>query len=125
MLEIIVDPRRTFALKRAITEAIESGDYDSLLDDVRDCFTDEQVEQIEELLEDKDINESIDEIVAEWGGDDVDELFEAIESFFAELKMDIHFDEDEDFVEEEEDEDGEDYFDDETDEESFEDSDED
>lgn len=127
MLEIIVDPRRTYNLKRAITAAIDSGDYDSLQDDVRDCFTDEQVEQMEELLDQKDIGEAIDEIVSEWGGDDVDELIESIGSFFSELKIDVQFDEDEEFAEEDDEEDEEDEIldDEEAEEDSFEDLDED
>ncbi|MCP4601285.1 MAG: hypothetical protein GY847_12305 [Proteobacteria bacterium] len=100
MLEIIVEPRRTFNLRQAITEAIASGDYDSLNDDIRDCFTEDQVDQIEEVLESGDIGDSIDDIVSEWNAEDVDDLVEAIENSFAEISIEIQFIQDDDFEEE-------------------------
>lgn len=109
MLEIIIEPRRVFNLKQAVTEAIESGDYDTLFEDIRDCFTEEQIELIEEVLDSGDIGESIDEIVNEWGGDDVDELLETIENFFADSSIEVRFADDEEFAEEEATEEFDDY----------------
>ncbi|MCP4197391.1 MAG: hypothetical protein GY762_09595 [Proteobacteria bacterium] len=102
MLEIIVEPQRTINLRHAISEAIKTGDYDSLFDDIRDCFTDDQVEHIEDLLESGDIGEAIDEIVEEWNAEDMDELFEIIEHYFVELTVDLQFVYDEDYDIEEE-----------------------
>jgi predicted house-cleaning noncanonical NTP pyrophosphatase (MazG superfamily) len=102
VLEIIVEPQRTINLRHAISEAIKTGDYDSLSDDIRDCFTDDQVEYIEDLLETGDIGEAIDEIVEEWNAEDMDELFEIIEHYFAELMVDLQFVYDEDYDMEEE-----------------------
>jgi hypothetical protein len=102
VLEIIVKPQRTINLRHAISEAIKTGDYDSLYDDIRDCFTDDQVEYIEDLLESSDIGEAIDEIVEEWNAEDMDEFFETIEHYFAELTVDLQFVYDEDFDIEEE-----------------------
>ena len=94
MLEIYIEPRRTVNLKQAIAEAIESGEYESLATDIRDCFTEDQVEEIEEVLDSGDIEETIDEILAEWGGDDLDDLFDSIEAYFAEGGIELHFEED-------------------------------
>lgn len=105
MLEIIVEPRQSYSLKQAVIEAVKTGDYNSLYDDIRDCFTDEQIEEMEDLLESGDIGETIDEIIAEWNGEDVDELFDSIESYFSEASIEIHFIHDDDFEEEEEDDD--------------------
>ena len=102
MLEIIVEPQRTMNLRHAVSEAIKTGAYDSLYDDIRDCFTDDQVEYIEDLLENSDIGEAIDEIVEEWNAEDMDELFENVEHYFSELSVDIHFVYDEDYEHEEE-----------------------
>ncbi len=118
MLEIIVEPRRTYNLRQAVSEAIENGDYDGLYDDIRDCLTEEQVEQIEEVLDTGDIGEAIDDIVTEWNAEDVDDLFEMIESFFADSSIEIQFIHDEDFEEEEDKE--YDLFDEDEDEESAE-----
>ena len=103
MLEIVVEPRRTFNLRQAVLTSIESGDYDSLYDDIRDCFTDEQVDQIEDVLESGDIGEAIDEIVTEWNAEDVDDLMESIETYFADSNIEIQFLQDDEFDEEEED----------------------
>ena len=105
MLEIVVEPRQSFSLKQAVLEAIKSGDYNSLYDDIRDCFTDDQVEDMEEILESGDLGDAIDEIVSEWNGEDLDELFETIESYFAESSIEIQFMHDEDFEETEPEED--------------------
>jgi hypothetical protein len=97
MLEIVVEPRQSYSLKQAVLEAIKSGDYNSLCDDVRDCFTDDQVEEMEEILESGDLGDAIDEIVSEWNGEDLDELFETIESYFAESSIEVQFLHDDDY----------------------------
>jgi hypothetical protein len=109
MLEIVVEPRQSYSLKQAVLESIKSGDYNSLYDDIRNCFTEEQIEEMEDILESGDLGETIDEIVSEWNGEDVDELFETIESYFAESSIEIHFLHDDDFEEPEEDSEDFDY----------------
>jgi hypothetical protein len=109
MLEIVVEPRQSYSLKQAVLESIKSGDYNSLYDDIRDCFTEEQIEEMEEILESGDLGETIDEIVSEWNGEDIDELFETIESYFAESSIEIQFLHDDDFEESEEDSEDFDY----------------
>jgi hypothetical protein len=98
VLEIVIEPRRTHVLKTAVAEAIEGGDYDGLYDDVRDVFTEDQIERIEDALESGDMGEALEEIVSEWGGEDVDELLEAIETYFAEHAIDVQFEEDDAIV---------------------------
>ncbi|MCP4680407.1 MAG: hypothetical protein GY854_33965 [Deltaproteobacteria bacterium] len=101
MLEIIIEPRRAFNLRQVVTEAISSGDYDSLNDDIRDCFDDEQIDQIEELLESGDISEAIDDVVVEWNAEDVEDLFEALETYFADSSIELQFDHSDEFDDEE------------------------
>jgi hypothetical protein len=103
MLEIVVDAHRTQSLRLAVIEATEAGDYDGLYDDVRDCFSEEQVDLIEDMLDSGDITEAIDEIVEEWSAEDVDELFESIEAYLAESAIEITFLQDE-FAEEDDEE---------------------
>jgi hypothetical protein len=99
MLEIIIEPRRTFNLRQAIADAVENGDYDGLCDDIRDCFSDDQVDQVEEVLESGDIAEAIDEIVSEWNAEDVDDLIDTMETYFAESSIELQFLLDADFDE--------------------------
>ena len=89
MVEIVVEPRQSYSLKQAVMEAIKTGDYNSLYDDIRDCFTEEQIEEMEELLDSGDIGEAIDEIVNEWNGEDLEELFETTQSYFAEFSIEL------------------------------------
>jgi len=94
MLEVFIDTKRSFNLKQAVIEAIENGEYESLRDDIRDCFTVDQVDDIEALLESDNIDEVIEEIIEEWLGDDYEDLQEAIRSFFAESTIDVQFSDD-------------------------------
>jgi hypothetical protein len=101
MFEIVIEPRRTFYLRQAVSESIKTGDYDSLYDDIRDCFTEEQVEDIEDLLDSGDIGEAIDEIVEDWNAEDLEELLEMVENYFASSSIEIQFVSNEDFEESE------------------------
>lgn len=93
MSEIFIDTRRTVNIKLAIADAIDNGEYESLANDLRDCFTDDQVEEIERLIESGDLEEAIDDILAEWNGDTVDELLETMDRFFFDSGIELLFDE--------------------------------
>jgi hypothetical protein len=101
MITVIIEPRRTLNLKQAITDAIESGDYTGLHDDIHSCFMEDQIEEIETVLETVDLGEAIDDVISEWGGDDMEELLVAIETYFEERGVRIEFDEDEGLLDEE------------------------
>ena len=91
MLEVVVDARRAFSLRQAVTELLETGEYETLHDDLRDCFTEDQIEEIEQILESGDIDEALEEIIEDWSGDDFDELIETIETYFAEASIEVRF----------------------------------
>ena len=112
MLEIYVDPRRTANFKQAVIEAIEDGEYESLSDDIRDCFSDDQVEEIEGVLETGDIEETIDEIISEWNGDSLDDLLDGMYTAFADSSIELHFEDDDLELEDEEVDDFDDDFED-------------
>ena len=46
MLEIFIEPKRTSNLKQAVLEAIEEGEYENLFNEIRDCFTESQIDEI-------------------------------------------------------------------------------
>ena len=95
MLEILINTRRTLNLKQALLDAVDDGEYESLLSDIRDSFTDEQIEEIEELLDSGDIEEVIDDIITDWNGDDIQELFSLLSTAFSEFGIGLQFDQDE------------------------------
>ncbi len=94
MLEVYVEPRRTVNFKQAVVEAIENGEYESLADDIRDCFSEDQIEEIQEVLESGDIEETIDDIITEWSGDNLEELMEGIDIAFSSSSIELHFEDD-------------------------------
>ena len=104
MPEIFIDTRRTTNIKQAIADAIENGEYESLASDIRDCFTDDQIEEIEGLIESGDLEEAIDDILTEWNGDTVGELLETMDRFFFESSIELLFDDTELGLDDEDDE---------------------
>jgi hypothetical protein len=113
-MEIYFDRRTVRELRNAAQDAIEDGDDEALSEDLVKAFSDEQVDEIEKRLSSGDFPDFINEILEEWGMDDVDNLFEMLETHFAELDIELRF---EDIrTEEDEDEDEEEVEDDELDE---------
>ncbi len=117
-MEIFLDKRAVRQIRISAQDAIEEGDTETLREDVLEAFTEEQVEEIERRLDTGDFFEFLTDMLDEWGGDDVDELFELLETQLGDVGIDLKYeakeagvpaeeeeDEDEDFDEEDEDED--------------------
>jgi hypothetical protein len=137
-MELYLDRRAVKQIRLSAQEAIEEGDSESLREDILEAFTEEQVEEIERRLDTADFFEFLTDVLDEWSGDDVDELFELLETQLGEVGIDLKTDtkaaaedeEEADEPEESEDEDvgdllDEEESDDDEDEEPSEDSDED
>ena len=138
-MEILLDKRAVKQIRLSAQDAIEEGDTETLREDILEAFTEEQVEEIERRLDNGDFYEFLTEMLDEWSGDDVDELFELLEAQLGDIGVDVKFDkkaaavvdepgeEEEDEVDDfdDEDEDDEDLDDDDEDEEEEEDADED
>lgn len=121
-MEIFLDKRAVKQIRLSSQDAIEEGDTETLREDVLEAFTEEQVEEIERRLDGGDFFEFLTDMLDEWGGDDVDELFELLETQLGDVGIDLKYEpkeagapteeeeeeeEDEDF-DEDEDEDDED-----------------
>jgi hypothetical protein len=111
-MEIVLDKRAVRQIRLSAQDAIEEGDTETLREDILEAFTEEQVEEIERRLDSGDFYEFLTEMLDEWSGDDVDELFELLDAQLGDIGVDVKFekksaaDEDED---EDEDEDLDDY----------------
>ena len=57
-----------------------------------EAFSEEQVEDIERRLDSGDFFEFLTDLLDEWSMDDVDELFELIETQMGELGVDLKYD---------------------------------
>lgn len=105
-MEIHLDKRAVRQIRLSATDAIEEGDTEALREDVLEAFREEQVEEIERHLDSGDFFEFLTDILDEWGGDDVDELFELLETQLGDVGIDLKYEpREEESEDEEEDED--------------------
>ena len=113
-MEIFLDKRAVRQIRLSAQDAIEEADTESLREDVLEAFTEDQVEEIERRLDSGDFSEFLVEVMSEWGGDDLDELFELLETQLGEVGIDLKYEapagaeDEEEEEEEDEDEDDED-----------------
>jgi hypothetical protein len=116
IMEIFLDKRAVRQIRISAQDAIEEGDTETLREDVLEAFTEEQVEEIERRLDSGDFFEFLTDMLDEWGGDDVDELFELLETQLGDVGIDLKYEAKEGAVaaddESEEDDDDDDDFDD-------------
>lgn len=122
-MEIFLDKRAVRQIRLSATDAVEEGDTESLREDILEAFTEDQVEEIERRLDNGDFFEFLTDALMEWSGDDVDELFELLETQLGEVGIDLKYESAAEEDEEEEDDIDEDDEDEEDDEEEEEDDD--
>jgi hypothetical protein len=90
-MEIFLDKRAVRQIRLSAQDAVEEGDTESLREDVLEAFTEDQVEEIERRLDNGDFFEFLTDCLMEWNGDDVDELFELLETQLGEVGIDLKF----------------------------------
>ena len=91
-MEIFLDKRAVKQIRLSAQDAIEEGDTETLREDILEAFTEEQVEEIERRLDNGDFFEFLTDMLDEWSGDDVDELFELIDTQLGDIGVDVKFD---------------------------------
>jgi len=112
-MEIVLGKSAVRQIRLSAQEAIEEGDTETLREDLLEAFTEEQVEEIERRLDSGDFYEFLTEMLDEWSGDDIDELFELLDAQLGDIGVDVKFERKaasavEDEEEEEDEEDDED-----------------
>ena len=90
-MEIVLDKRAVRQIRLSTQDAIEEGDTETLREDILEAFTEEQVEEIERRLDNGDFYEFLTEMLDEWSGDDVDELFELLDAQLGDIGVDVKF----------------------------------
>ena len=90
-MEIFLDKRAVRQIRAATADAIEEGDVELLLEDILSTFAEHDIESAEQLLGGTDLSELLAEALEEWSGDDVDELFELLETTFADHGIDLKY----------------------------------
>src|SRR5690349_9498021 len=132
-MEIYLDKRAVKQIRLSAQEAVEEDDMESLREDILEAFTEDQVEEIERRLDSGDFFEFLTDMLDEWGGDDVDELFELMETQLGDVGIDLKYEakegavtaDDESDEDEDDDDDDDDFDDDDEDDEEEEEEDED
>jgi hypothetical protein len=109
-MEIFLDKRAVKQIRQSAADAVDDGDTETLREDVMDAFSEEQIEEIERRIDSGDMYDFISDAIEEWDGDDVDELFELLETHLSDLGVELKYkspeleDEEEEPAEDEEDE---------------------
>lgn len=111
-MEIFLDKRAVKQIRQSAADAVDDGDTETLREDVMDAFSEEQIEEIERRIDSGDMYDFISDAIEEWDGDDVDELFELLETHLSDLGVELKYksqeledDEEEEAPEEDDDED--------------------
>jgi len=109
-MEIFLDKRAVKQIRQSAADAVDDGDTETLREDVMDAFSEEQIEEIERRIDSGDMYDFISDAIEEWDGDDVDELFELLETHLSDLGVELKYksqeiDEEEEEPAEEDDED--------------------
>lgn len=106
-MEIHLDKRALRQIRLSAADAVEEGDTEALREDILEAFTEEQVEEIERRIDSGDFFEFLTDVLDEWSGDDVDELFELLETQLGDIGVDLKYEpRDEEEEEEVDDDDG-------------------
>jgi hypothetical protein len=121
-MEIHLDKRAVKMVRLSAQDAIEEGDTEALREDIYEAFSEEQIEELERRLDSGDFFEFLTDTLDEWSGDDVDELFELLETQLGEIGIDLKYemkgtedDEEEDDIDDDDDDEDDDSFEDEED----------
>ena len=100
-MELHLDKRAVRQIRLSATDSIEEGDTEALREDILEAFSEEQVEEIERRLDNSDFFEFLSDVLDDWNGDDVDELFELLETQLGDVGIDLKYEAREDEDEEE------------------------
>ena len=104
-MEIFLDKRTVRQIRLSASDAIEDGEFETLREDLIDLFNDEETEEIERRTDSGDIYSFINEILEEWDNEDIEELFELLESQLSDADVELKYASPELDDEEEEDDD--------------------
>ena len=90
-MEIHLDKRAVRQIRLSAADAVEEGDTEALREDVLEAFSEEQVEEIERRIDSGDFFEFLTDVLDDWSGDDVDELFELLETQLGDIGVDLKY----------------------------------
>jgi hypothetical protein len=90
-MEIYLDKRAVKQIRLSTADAIEEGDIEALKQDIFESFPEERLVTLEQLTGGSDFMEVLTPILDDWSGDDIDELFELLESALGDHGVDLKY----------------------------------
>lgn len=90
-MEIFLDKRAVKQIRISAKDAVDEGESDTLREDITQAFSEEQVEEIERRIDNADFTDFVSDVLDEWSGEEVDELFELLEGHLSEAGVDIKY----------------------------------
>lgn len=102
-MEIFLRKRAVRQIRLSAHDAIEEGDTDTLREDIIEAFKDDDIEEIERRIDSGELYEFVSDILDEWAGDEVDDLFEILEQSLSDVGIEIKYNDPEFDEEDEED----------------------
>ena len=113
-MEIYLRKRAVRQIRLSAQDAIDEGDTDTLREDMIEAFNDEQIEEVERRIDSGDFYEFLSDVLDEWAGDEIDDLFELLEQALSDVGIEVkysdpEYDDEEEDEEEDEEDDLEDY----------------
>jgi len=90
-MEIYLDKHAVKQIRLSTADAIEEGDIEALKEDIESAFPEECIEALEDLLGGAEFMDLLGEILNAWSGDDVDELFDLLETQLGDHRIDLKY----------------------------------
>ena len=90
-MEIFLRKRAVRQIRLSAHDAIEEGDTDTLREDIIEAFNDEQIEEIERRIDSGDFYEFLSDVLDEWAGEEVDDLFELLEQALSDVSIEVKY----------------------------------
>ncbi len=109
-MEIFLRKRAIRQIRLSAHDAVEEGDTDTLREDIMEAFKDDDIEEIERRIDSGEFYEFVSDVLEEWAGDEVEELFELLEQLLSDVGVEVkysdpEYDDEDDEDDEDEDED--------------------
>jgi len=101
-MEVYLDRRAVRQIRASAQEAIDEGDTESSREEILESFNEDQIEEIERRLDHGDMFEFLTDVLDEWSGEDIEELFDLLESQLGEVGVELKLDDKDDFDDEDE-----------------------
>ena len=90
-MQIFLEKTAVRQIRLSAMDAIEEGDLDTLREDLYNSFGDVHIEELDLRVDSGDFLELLQDVIDEWSGEDVDELFEILETELSDIEVELRY----------------------------------